>query len=81
MKGKITRLLALVFICFFVVLQDTAFGQNALKVPEKEHRKNRPTFVEVGLGWNRIVFRDFATSPLFYTGLAQHVSLAPLKEK
>lgn len=45
----------------------------------KERRKNRPTYIELGLGFGTTKMRDFATSPLFYTGPSSRVTLGRLK--
>ena len=46
---------------------------------KKERRELRPKYLGVQVGINRITFRDFATSPLFYKGVTTHVGLSRLK--
>lgn len=46
---------------------------------KKELLRLRPQFIGVNLGFNRIKFRDFATSPLFYDGLTNYVGISRLK--
>ncbi|WKN40561.1 hypothetical protein [Tunicatimonas pelagia] len=46
---------------------------------KKERRKLRPAYIGVNVGTNRIKFRDFATSPLFYEGWTTYVGASWLK--
>ncbi|MEM9832152.1 MAG: hypothetical protein AAF944_16085 [Bacteroidota bacterium] len=46
---------------------------------KKERRKVRPQYIGVNIGTNRIKFRDFATSPLFYEGWTTYVGVSWLK--
>lgn len=48
-------------------------------IDAKVERKNRPTYLNVGIGLNNINFRDFATSPLIYSGSTFNFALAKLK--
>lgn len=50
----------------------------AQELSKKQIRKQRPKFVHVGIGLNRISVRDFATSPLTYTGATFNFSLGHL---
>lgn len=45
---------------------------------KKEQRESRPKYLGVHVGVNNLIFRDFATSPLFYKGLTTHVGLSGL---
>jgi len=57
----------LTLLLLFLSLQ--TIGQSTEAKPtKKENRKNRPAFIEVGIGTSMATFRDFATSPLFYKG-------------
>ncbi|SHJ52792.1 hypothetical protein SAMN04488028_101409 [Reichenbachiella agariperforans] len=49
----------------------SAVGQSARKIANKA----RPSYLEIGLGLDYSTYRDFATSPLVYRGLAQNISL------
>ncbi len=56
-------------ILFLLLIPSIVFSQD--KIPElskKEIRKSRPTYLGIGLGLNFSNFRDFATSPLVYSG-------------
>ena len=46
---------------------------------KKEIRKARSTYINLSAGLNSSKFRDFATSPLFYSGLAKTFSISRLK--
>ena len=45
----------------------------------KELRKQIPKFIAIGFGTNNSKFRDFATSPLIYSGRVLHISLSRFK--
>lgn len=56
------------FILFIIPI--FLFGQTEKNsLPNKELRKLRPTYINLGSGLNYTSFRDFATSPLFYSGI------------
>jgi len=40
----------------------------------------RPTYIGISFGLNSSVFRDFATSPLFYSGNVPHIAISMLKK-
>jgi len=40
----------------------------------------RPTYIGINFGLNSSVFRDYATSPLFYSGRVTHVAISMLKK-
>lgn len=40
----------------------------------------RPTYIGISFGINSSVFRDFATSPLFYSGRVPHIAISMLKK-
>lgn len=49
------------------------------ELTRKEAKKARPTYIGMGVGFNSSKFRDFATSPLFYRGLAKVITVSRLK--
>ena len=51
-----------------------------LAISQKQMRKQRPTYITVGVGSNSSTFRDFATSPLIYEGNLFQLSLSKLKK-
>ncbi|WP_148639416.1 hypothetical protein [Aquimarina longa] len=69
-KNRITVVL-MVFISFSAVSQVETSA-----VSKKELRKNTPAYIGVTMGLGRSIFRDFATSPLFYRGISKYVSLS-----
>ncbi len=74
------RLKLLIFITaiFFV---SSVFGQTEEEnLSRKERRKKRPAYIEIGTGSNYCKFRDFATSPLFYSGTGIVMSVSRIKK-
>ncbi len=62
--NKITKVILLLLLFPGVV-----FSQNEeIHLSKKEIRKARPAYIGISLGINSSNFRDFATSPLFYSG-------------
>src|SRR5690606_7315646 len=52
------------------------------QVPEftnKQLRKNRPEYLQLGLGLNKGSMRDFATSPITYKGVLFNCSVGYMK--
>ena len=66
------------FILLFFLIPYWVSSQSAT-IGSEEKRNNRPTYLEVGFGFGTTKMRDFATSPLFFTGPNSRVSLARLK--
>jgi len=60
------------------LLPITALCQNDT-LSKKQLRKQRPGYINVGMGIGYSYFRDFATSPLNYAGLPLYFSLAHQK--
>ena len=71
-KQLIILLLAICPFGAFSQIQDT-------NLSKKEIRKTRPTYINLNAGINFSQFRDFATSPLFYSGAVKTFSLSRLK--
>lgn len=64
-------------ILLFACLQVDAQEDESKKLsPKKEERKNRPYFLGIGFGLNGSSFRDFATSPLIYSGTVYTFSMS-----
>ncbi len=56
------------------------FSQNeGGTLSNKEQRKNRPAYIGITMGLSYSNFRDFATSPLIYSGVQSHFGLSALK--
>ncbi len=66
-----------ILICFFFLMQ--AFGHAQNKAVTKES-KIRPGYVLLSAGVNLSKFRDFATSPLFYSGSSIYGEVGYLKK-
>lgn len=66
--------LLIILILFGFVSQ----AQQTDSVPEKKYV--RPGFFRFGVGPGSITFRDFATSPLFYTGPGMTITLGRLRK-
>jgi hypothetical protein len=49
------------------------------KQVRKAAKNSRPTYIGIGAGLNKLNFRDFATSPLFYKGNGMVFTLSRLK--
>lgn len=54
-------------------------AQNEPVLSKKERRKQRPQYLQMGLGLNRGSMRDFATSPITYRGTLVNVSFGGMK--
>lgn len=54
-------------------------GSENVLLTNKQLRKQRPTYINVGLGPSYFRFRDFATSPLFYEGFGIQGFISRLK--
>jgi len=78
---------------YFAVFLQFGIAQNihaqTINVTEKkesvlfskiEDWRLRPTYIGISFGLNSSVFRDFATSPLFYSGNVLHVAISMLKK-
>ncbi len=64
-------------VVFSVAIHTTGWAQNKPTDQETEsHQKGRPEYIVISAGYNAASFRDFATSPLFYSGSAVYTSLA-----
>lgn len=72
MKQKL--LLLLLFFPLWIYAQS-----DAEQLTPKQLRKARPVYLDIAMGFNNSVYRDFATSPLFYQGLPFYVSLGRLR--
>ena len=71
MNKKAKLFFPLMILPFFI------FGQrenNSLS--EKQFQKQRTSYINIGTGLNYINFRDFATSPLFYSGVGTTLNLS-----
>ncbi|MEM6299492.1 MAG: hypothetical protein AAF740_12460 [Bacteroidota bacterium] len=53
----------------FLCLSDTILSQTDSLISRKERRKQRPTYFILSSGLSSGSFRDFATSPLVYSGI------------
>ncbi len=62
----------ILFLCFHLF---AGFGQSNDNLTRKEIRKNRPSYIILGTGINRVIFRDLATSPLFYKWMIPNFNL------
>lgn len=58
-----------------LLLTTTIYGQNQFVNKEQVESK----FIKIESGFNAIIFRDMATSPLYYTGFLSHVGLSFIK--
>lgn len=61
----------------FLLSTGKVFGQ---ETDNKTIRKMRPGYVKLGVGVCASSFRDFATSPLFYSGTSGYVAVGYLKK-
>ena len=60
------------FLCIHLF---ASIGQINDTLTRKQIRKNRPNYIILGTGINRAIFRDLATSPLFYKWMIPNFSL------
>ena len=60
------------FLCIHLF---ASIGQTNDTLTRKQIRKNRPNYIILGTGINRAIFRDLATSPLFYKWIIPNFSL------
>jgi len=69
-------------IISFLILPFSVFSQQNenITLSKKEIRKLRPAYINMSAGINNVLFRDFATSPLFYKGTPSTFSLSFLKK-
>lgn len=64
------------FIFLILGILNTSFAESDSGEKDSANvRPKRPLYAGLGLGNNRSNFRDFATSPLFYSGTAKTVSV------
>ncbi len=78
MKGarKSHHFFSLIFI-MMPFLYTNAFSQSgATEIIETEQKERRPAYIAIAAGLNISSFRDFATSPLTYSGKPLYTSLA-----
>lgn len=74
MKNRVSVLILMLFLPFL------GFAQGADKVlSKKEIRKSRPSYIRLSFGFNASSFRDFATSPLVYSGTATYSEFSKLR--
>lgn len=64
--------------CLFLLVVVLSFSATAQELSKKQIRKQRPGFLQTGIGLNKFSVRDFATSPLTYKGVLFNFSLAHL---
>lgn len=82
LKSRIFILLLLVIPLISVAQEVGEVGSETneeIVLSRKEIRKARPTYYDIGWGFNFSVFRDFATSPLFYSGIRSFSSVSRIK--
>ncbi len=60
----------------FVVTSGFAQDNSRESLSEDEIQNNRSKFIKLSFGMSNSLFRDFATSPLFYKGLVKNTGLA-----
>ena len=60
-------------LCLFYVSSLGICQEDSLS--KKQIRKNRPAYIALGIGLNQNTFRDFATSPLYYSGIIPSYSV------
>jgi len=75
MKNKIVIFLILLSI----VSISTAQEQDS-SMTNREMRKQRPRYIEIGIGASMSSFRDLATSPLIYSSFSSSYSVAYLRQ-
>ena len=75
MKYKIRLILVLLSIVILATAQE-----EDSTLTNKDLRKKRPQYIELGVGMALSSFRDLATSPLIYSALARGFSVAYLKQ-
>ena len=71
-----------IFKLFFLLLliHGVVFSQNEeTNLSKKEIRKARPAYISFAAGLNFSKFRDFATSPLVYNGMAKYIDASWLR--
>lgn len=74
-------MLRVYLVLLLSLIYHIGFGQTEVDtLSKKEKRKARTTYYSVGTGVNFIKFRDYATSPLFYSGMANTVMLSKLRQ-
>lgn len=69
---QLLQALAVLLLPLATIAQETTLGK-------KQIRKQRPKYIQAGLGLNRSSLRDFATSPITYKGILFNYSLGHLK--
>lgn len=66
-----------IFLLVFLLCTTSAFSQHGTTDPvEKTHKERRPAYLNITLGLNVSNFRDFATSPLIYSGTPVFTALS-----
>ena len=80
---------SILFLLIFLFLGDINYTQAQSKnshpsnddsiLTKKEMRKQIPMYIAIGLGTNNSMFRDYATSPLDYSGRVSQISLSRYK--
>ncbi|MBW7912429.1 MAG: hypothetical protein H3C54_01700 [Taibaiella sp.] len=69
---QLLQTLAVLLLPLATIAQETT-------ISKKQIRKERPKYLQVGLGLNRGSLRDFATSPITYKGILFNYSIGYLK--
>ena len=69
-----------IILILLIIISFQLNGQFSDSPSKKELRKSRPIYIDIALGMNYSIFRDFATSPLFYKGPMVTLSLSRLKK-
>jgi len=69
--------------CFFITIliiqccSVNAFAQSGeAEMMEEEQKEKRPAYIDIAVGLNISSFRDFATSPLIYSGIPIYTALS-----
>lgn len=68
-----------IYKCAVVIALLAPVAATAQEYSNKQLRKQRPDYLQVGVGLNRGSVRDFATSPITYKGVLANYSIARLR--
>ncbi len=75
---KIKHFYVVSLVCFILVMPMRIFSQDT-QTDKKTERKQRPSYIQLSLGYDEARLRDYATSPLVYGGAARNIYVGYLR--